>query len=41
MARVKAKIDALKYDDRYDVVVETGEISYYVTTSTIVRTVVD
>ena len=31
MASVKAIIDAIKYDDRYDVVVERGENCYYVT----------
>ena len=33
MASVKARIDALKYDDRYDVVVERGENCYYVTST--------
>ena len=33
MASVKARIDALKYDDRYDVVVERGENCFYVTST--------
>ena len=33
MASVRTRIEALKYNDRYDVVVERGENCYYVTST--------